>query len=74
MMYLAIGLIIGVLIGHFVSKIVSRGDPIGTLMIDYSDPEDGPYMFTELKVHPDMFKSEKTVTFEVEITNFTSQK
>jgi hypothetical protein len=65
----------GVIIGCIVTKLTTRNKPIGTLRIDNSDPDDGPYLFLELKAgtHPNSLKNVKYVTFQVKAENFISQ-
>ena len=46
-MELTIALVVGVLIGYFVSIFVHREKDVGTLMVNTSDP-DGPYLFVAL--------------------------
>ena len=46
----------------------------GTLRIDQSDPEDGPYFFLELGVDPRTLTNEKIVTFKVNTESYLSQK
>lgn len=46
----------------------------GILNIDYSDPEDGPYLFLELKAPIADVISKKQVIFDVKRTNIISQK
>jgi hypothetical protein len=46
----------------------------GVLNVDYSDPLDGPYLFLELKVPITDVVSMKQVMFDVNITNYISQK
>ena len=49
---------------------------VGTLRIDNSDPEDGPYLFLELAEgsNPNNFKNRAYVTFKVNATNFISHE
>ena len=46
----------------------------GKLNIDYSDPDDGPYLFLELKVPIADVVSKKQVLFDVNVTQYISQK
>lgn len=68
---LIIGLILGGLIGFGISKVISRGDPVGTLRIDTSDP-DGPYIFLELKTDPNIIMNHKQVLLNVNVKNYIS--
>ena len=47
---------------------------IGNLRIDQSDPEDGPYLFLELKKGVGSFKSKRYVILKVNIKNYISRK
>ena len=44
-MDVSIALFIGFILGGFFMYALSGGEPIGTLRIDTSDPDDGPYLF-----------------------------
>ena len=58
----------------FVMKIfIFRTKPIGILKVDESDPEDGPYLFLELEVNPNVIKQARTVTLKVDTKNYISQ-
>ena len=48
--------------------------PVGTLRIDTSDPEDGPYLFLELSVDPKILMTEKEVLLQVNSESYISQK
>jgi hypothetical protein len=61
-----IGLILG-LGGHKVA-------PVGTLRIDNSDPEDGPYLFLELSTDPKVLMKEKEVLLKVDTKSYLTQK
>jgi hypothetical protein len=64
-----------VVLGLFVYR--TKGKPKaaqGILNVDYSDPIDGPYFFLQLKVPVSDVVSKKQVVFDVNITNYISQK
>ena len=44
-MSLIIVLLIGVVIGTLVSRFIFREKPVGSLRVDESDPDSGPYLF-----------------------------
>jgi predicted nucleic acid-binding protein len=46
----------------------------GVLIVDCSDPDDGPYLFLELKVPISDVISRKQVTLDVNITNYISHE
>lgn len=66
---LAVGLIVGVLIG----TLLSRAHTMGALRIDNSDP-DGPYLFVELSRGVHDISRMKTVKFTVKVENFIPRK
>ena len=41
-------LVIGILIGVAVSRLIFSEKPIGTLKVDDTDPDGGPYLFLEI--------------------------
>lgn len=44
----AIPLLFGILAGIFAAKVIFQEKPIGSLRVDDSDPDSGPYLFLEL--------------------------
>ena len=63
---LVVGLLIGALLGGFLTKMYITRRAIGRLRIDHSEPDEPTRMFVELKgVTPDMIAEHKVVTFEV---------
>lgn len=64
-------LICGYVLGYSLGK--NKRKPIGTLRIDSSDP-DGPYLFLELEVNPEVVKKEKYVLLKVDTKSYISQK
>ena len=59
---------------YFERRRQSNLEPQGTLNVDYSDPEDGPYLFLELKVPIADVVSRERVIFDVNVTQYVSQK
>lgn len=49
-MSLIIVLLIGVVIGMLVSRFIFREKPVGSLRVDESDPDSGPYLFLECQI------------------------
>ena len=45
---LVIGLLIGIMVGVLLSRFIFREKPVGSLRVDESDPDSGPYLFLEL--------------------------
>lgn len=59
----------GVIIGIFLTILILRKEPIGTLRVDYSDPDSGPYLFLEIpQKNSHLITQKKTVTFNVDLT------
>lgn len=68
---LIIGILIGVLLMH-----LARPHNVGTIVVDHSDPFDGPNLFLELKNQDwyATFLNSNEVMMHVEIRNYVSQK
>ena len=69
------GICIVVAVLSFVLGYLRRGSqkPVGTLRIDTSDP-DGPYLFLELHTSINEVMLHKTVTLDVNLESYISQK
>lgn len=68
-------LLLGILIGYVVTAICTKKHPIvGTLRVDSSDPEDGPYLFLELAADPSYVMTEKYITLKVNPKSYISQE
>lgn len=65
-MELAIGIVIGILIG----AVLFHRRPIGNLRVDHSDPTSDPYLFLELGTDVGSVMRKKYVTFKVRIEDF----
>lgn len=62
-------LIGGILIGVILTLLASRKEPIGTLRVDYSDPDSGPYLFLELpQKNTHLIEKKKIVSFKVDLS------
>ena len=70
-----VGVVIGVIIGCMVRKKPSTSEPLGTLVIDRSDPDDGPYMFLEIgnRENVAVIMRQEAVTLKVEQRNYVSR-
>lgn len=70
-----IGVIVGILIGVFLMHL-ARPRNVGTVVVDHSDPFDGPNLFLELKDQDwyATFLSSNEVIMRVEVRNYVSQK
>lgn len=59
----------GVIVGIFLTILILRKEPIGTLRVDYSDPDSGPYLFLEIpQKNTHLITQKKTVTFKVDLS------
>ena len=67
-MSLVIGLLIGIMVGVLLSRFIFREKPVGSLRVDESDPDSGPYLFLEL-----IYK-QRYVRLRVELKNYISHK
>lgn len=68
-------LIVGILIGLSLSRLIFKDKPIGSLRVDSSDPDSGPYLF--LEVDPgrmDNIYKKQYVRLRVKIKNYISHK
>lgn len=65
---------IGVVVGCVVMMIVHRSKSIGSLRVDTSDPDDGPYLFLELAKDVNAICRKKYVLLKVKVQNFISRK
>ena len=61
---------IGILIGFVCATIATRTKSVGSLRVDTSDPDDGPYLFLELSKDIEEIYRKKYVTFKVSLKNF----
>lgn len=72
----AISFLIGALLGKWMfsmrQKKMSRREPVGTLVVDRSDP-DGPFLFLELGSSVERIEREETVLLRVERRKYLSQ-
>ena len=59
----------GAIVGIFITIIFLRKEPIGTLRVDYSDPDSGPYLFLEIpQRNAYLIERKKTVTFKIDLS------
>ena len=66
--------LVGLIGGFVVFKTTKKDKPVGTLRIDTSDPDDGPYLFLELASDPRTLMGRKTVTLDVNTESYISQE
>jgi hypothetical protein len=65
---------IGILVGIVCTTVATRTKSVGSLRIDTSDPDDGPYLFLELSKDIGEIYRKKYVMFKVSLKNFIPQK
>lgn len=75
-MSLMIGLLIGIMVGVLLSRFIFREKPVGSLRVDESDPDSGPYLFLELdhRSGADAIYKQRYVRLRVELKNYISHK
>lgn len=73
-MLIAICSAVSFILGFVIAKMYKQEKPAGTLRIDRSDPEDGPYLFLELATDPRVLMAKKIVTFDVSTESYIPQK
>ena len=72
---LMIGLLIGIMVGVLLSRFIFREKPVGSLRVDESDPDSGPYLFLELdRSGADAIYKQRYVRLRVELKNYISHK
>lgn len=72
-MYEVILVLAGVLLGLIIAGSAVYAAAVGTLRIDQSDPEDGPYPFLEGTKPLHYIMSRKFVVLKVRVENYLSQ-
>ena len=71
----AIPFLFGILVGIFAAKVIFQEKPIGSLRIDESDPDSGPYLFLELDPNnADAIYKKEYVRLRIRIENYISHK
>lgn len=73
MLLLSIGLICGAVLAFVFARLVTYERVVGTLMVDTSDPYDGPHMFLQLEENTGDLTKQSYVRFRVDVTNYLSQ-
>ena len=72
---LAIGLLTGIVVGVLLSRFIFKEKPGGSLRVDESDPDSGPYLFLELdQSGADAIYKQRYVRLRVELKNYISHK
>lgn len=70
----ALFLLAGVLLGAGIATLARRARLVGTLRVDSSDPDDGPYMFLELEKGVGDISSRRYVLLKVNLDSYLSRK
>lgn len=66
--------LVGIAIGCIISRIVFRDEPVGTIRVDTSDPDDGPYLFLVLTKDLDVISQKKNIVLKIDLTSHTPRK
>jgi len=61
---------IGILVGIVCTTVVTRTKSVGSLRVDTSDQDDGPYLFLELSKDIGEIYRKKYAIFKVSLKNF----
>lgn len=70
-----VSLVIGIMVGVLLSRFIFREKPVGSLRVDESDPDSGPYLFLELdRSGADAIYKQRYVRLRVELKNYISHK
>lgn len=73
-MLVTIAFIAGILIGSLVTNAIFQRAKVGTLRVDSSDPEDGPYMFLEIDKGVGDITSKRCVLLKVSLDSYLPRK
>ncbi len=70
-----IGISIGIVIGLLLAQFVFGDRPVGSLRVDESDPDSGPYLFLELdRSRADAIYKKRYIRLRVELKNYVSHR
>ena len=67
-------LVAGIILGYSLGVLAKSEKPVGTLRVDQSDPDDGPYLFLELETDPREVMRRKYVNLKVLVKDYVSHK
>ena len=68
-------LLIGIVVGLILSRFIFKEKPVGSLRVDQSDPDSGPYLFLELSYEGvDAIYKKKYVVLKVNIKDYISHE
>lgn len=74
-MAIAISILIGILVGIFMSRFIFKEKSVGSLRVDQSDPDSGPYLFLELnRDGAEAIYKKHYVRLRVDLKNYISHK
>lgn len=74
-MVIAILILIGILVGMFMSRFIFKEKSVGSLRVDQSDPDSGPYLFLELnRDGAEAIYKKRYVRLRVDLKNYISHK
>lgn len=68
-------LLIGIVVGLILSRLICKEKPVGSLRVDQSDPDSGPYLFLELSHEgADAIYKKKYVVLKVNLKDYISHE
>lgn len=74
-MAIVIAILIGILAGMFMSRFIFKEKSVGSLRVDQSDPDSGPYLFLELnRDTADAIYNKHYIRLRVDLKNYISHK
>lgn len=74
-MELILCMVIGIVIGVVIGRQVFRRDVVGSLRVDQSDPDSGPYLFLELSHKgANVIYKKKYVVLKVNLKDYISHE
>lgn len=73
-MEIVIAVIVGIIIGAIITCLVFGAFGVGSLRVDQSIPEDGPYLFLELTKNVSTILKKKFVILKVRAEDFIPHK
>lgn len=74
-MEVIIGIVVGIIIGLLCGRYVIQRKAVGSLRVDQSDPDSGPYLFLELSHKgADAIYKKRYVVLKVNIENYISHE
>lgn len=72
--FVFVSALIGEMAGYIIAWRIFRSKAIGSLRVDNSDPDSGPYLFLEIEKNPELLYRKKYVTFKVDLQDFISHE